>query len=624
MARKSLLLICLLFVAAGLHGQNLQDSTELEAYMDGVMQTLLSEKNIAGATLAIIRGDEVLLKKGYGFADYENQLPVDPDKTIFRIGSITKLFVWNSVMRLVAEGKLDLNTDINTYLKDFKIPEAYGEPVTLKHLMTHTPGFEDRLLNLFSLDSTALRPLGELLRDDLPERVRPPFTQASYSNHGTAIAAYIVEQVTGMPFNDYTERYFLQPLGMKSTTLRQPVPASLAANQSKGYQYRNGYISKPFEYIPLYPAGAAGTTAADMIHWMQTYLNHGKQGDYILLDSAVLAVMMSDVKRHHPNTNPMHYGFMDMSMNGVQIIGHGGDTFWFHSIMALIPEHRVGLFVSFNTDTGGGAYSRVLKAFLERYYPDHRPLPPALHVTSDWLKTFAGEYRLNRFPYSDVLKIASLFSRVNMQVTEDNRLRVDMNGETNYYLPIDSTTFRKAFSNEVIAFERNAQGEVIHAYEGLLAIFALDKVGFADASSTHTALFFIILLTSLGVVCYWPMVALIRRNHSRSMRLKKPLPVIHKVLAWLTFLFYLIFIVLLIFSLVEPLDLVYGIPTALKIGAVFPVLSILTTTAMGWMLIQLFRGHGISQVSIMSYLVLFLISLLTLWQLKYWNMLGFQ
>ncbi|MCU0357012.1 MAG: beta-lactamase family protein [Cyclobacteriaceae bacterium] len=623
MVLKSFFHACLLLLAFGLYGQHQKDSTELEAYMDGVMQTLLSEKNIAGATLAIIRGDEVLLKKGYGFADYERQLPVDPDKTIFRIGSITKLFVWTSVMRLVAEGKLDLNTDINTYLKDFKIPEAYGEPVTLKHLMTHTPGFEDRLLNLFSLDSTALRPLGELLRDDLPERVRPPFTQASYSNHGTAIAAYIVEQVTGMPFNDYAERYFLQPLGMKSTTLRQPVPSSLAPYQSKGYQYKQGYISKPFEYIPLYPAGAAGATASDMIHWMQTYLNHGKYGDYTLVDSATLALMMSDVKRHHPNTNTMHYGFMDMSMNGVHVIGHGGDTFWFHSIMALIPEERVGVFVSFNTYTGGGAYSRVLRAFMERYYPDQRPLPPALPVNADWLSAFAGEYRLNRYPHSDVLKIASLFSIARMQVTEDNRLRVDMNGETNYYVPIDSTTFRKEHSNETFAFERNDRGEVIHAYEGLLAVFAFDKVTVPEASSTHLTLFMIIILTALGTVVYWPAVALIRRNHVRNMRVKKPLPLLPKIVAWLTYFFYLLFFILFLSSLGDPQNLIYGLPTALKVGAVFPMLSMITTVGMAWMLIQLFRERNISPVSIISYLVLLLISVLALWQLNYWNMLGF-
>jgi CubicO group peptidase (beta-lactamase class C family) len=228
---RNILLVVLIFSCFQLQlgAQSLSDSVSLESFMDGVVETILKEKNIAGATLAIIKDNRVILKKGYGFSDYENQVSVDPDKTMFRIGSITKLLVWTSVMRLVSEGKLDLDADINTYLKDFKIPATYDQPITLTHLMTHTPGFEDHLLHLFSRDSTSLRPLGEILADEVPARVRPPFTQASYSNHGTAMAAYIVEQVTGVAFIDYVEMYFLTATEYDTfATLRQPIPLTLS------------------------------------------------------------------------------------------------------------------------------------------------------------------------------------------------------------------------------------------------------------------------------------------------------------------------------------------------------------------------------------------------------------
>ena len=176
---KKLLFFLSLALSLQLPAQSLRDTTDLESFMDGLLTAVLKEKNIAGATLAVIVDGKVTLTKGYGFADIDKQIPVDPKTTLFRIGSITKLFVWTAVMQQVALGKLNLEADINTYLKDFKIPDEFDQPITLKHLMTHTPGFEDRVIGLFAKDSTKLLPLGTILKKELPDRVRPPFTHAS-------------------------------------------------------------------------------------------------------------------------------------------------------------------------------------------------------------------------------------------------------------------------------------------------------------------------------------------------------------------------------------------------------------------------------------------------------------
>jgi CubicO group peptidase (beta-lactamase class C family) len=623
---RNILLVVLIFSCFQLQlgAQSLSDSVSLESFMDGVVETILKEKNIAGATLAIIKDNRVILKKGYGFSDYENQVSVDPDKTMFRIGSITKLLVWTSVMRLVSEGKLDLDADINTYLKDFKIPATYDQPITLTHLMTHTPGFEDHLLHLFSRDSTSLRPLGEILADEVPARVRPPFTQASYSNHGTAMAAYIVEQVTGVAFIDYVEMHFLKPLKMSHATLRQPIPLTLSEYMSKGYVYEGGYSSKPFEYVPLYPAGAASASALDMSRWMQAYLNHGRYGDYTLIDSASLAKMIRVVKRQHPMVNGMPYGFMDLSYNGRSVIGHGGDTFWFHSLMALMPEEDLGFFISFNTDTGGGVYATVYKAFMDRYFPDTRTWPEPMPVTQEWLTRFSGQYTVNRYPHTDILKLASLFSRVNMSVTDDNRLKVDMGGETSYYVVLDSTTFRKENTSEVIAFEIDDNGKVVHAYEGLMAVFTLDKVEYFDSTDWHNLLFGLSALTALLVVLQWPLVALIRRNYLRGRKSKESLPLLQKLALWLNYVFLLLFIALMMVSLSDPMELVYGIPSSMKIALVFPLLMIVTTLGMLVLGGAIVQKKNYSWVTRLAYILLTLISLAFLWQLNYWNFIGFN
>ncbi|MDX1577656.1 MAG: serine hydrolase, partial [Gemmatimonadota bacterium] len=174
----------------------LSDVAELEAWLDGFMASHLEELPSAGAAVAIVLDGEPLLARGYGLADVEKEVPVDAS-TLFRIGSVSKLFTWTAVMQLVERGILDLETDINEYMGDVQVPDTYPEPVTLRHLLTHTAGFEDHVVGLFGSDEDDVRPLEEILREEMPARVRPPGEVASYSNHGTGMAAHIVERVTG-------------------------------------------------------------------------------------------------------------------------------------------------------------------------------------------------------------------------------------------------------------------------------------------------------------------------------------------------------------------------------------------------------------------------------------------
>src|SRR6478736_1359745 len=398
--KKTVLLLFLIALCIQGLAQSKLDSLDVLYFMDGVVETHLRDKHIVGATVCVVKDGRIILAKGYGFSDIKKQTPVLANETLFRIGSISKLFPWTSVMQLVQQGKLDLNADINTYLKDFQIPATYKEPITLKHLMTHSPGFEDLVIGLFAKDSTKIKRLGEILSKEIPGRVRPPGEIASYSNHGTGMAAYIVEQVSGMNWLDYVEKNILTPLAMTSTSFRQPLPARLKQSLSKGYSFVNSeFVEKPFEYVPLAPVGAAATTATDMANFMRAHLQSGFFEGVTILDSATSKLMQSPALQHAPHVNPMRHGFMDMTQNGEEVIGHGGDTFWFHSIMALLPAQKVGLFISFNTDKGGGTYNEVLEAFMDRYYPE-RSLKPVIVIPEKELGKFAGEYRANRFAYN--------------------------------------------------------------------------------------------------------------------------------------------------------------------------------------------------------------------------------
>src|SRR5436190_1378916 len=194
-------------------------AADVESFLDGIVPLQLKQSDIAGATISVVKDGKLLFAKGYGYADVQKKQPVSAQETLFRPGSISKLFTWTSVMQLFEQGKLDLDRDVNEYL-DFRIPEAFGKPITLKNIMTHTPGFEEQIKDLFT-NKPGSPNLGEYLKTHIPGRIYPPGTVPAYSNYATALAGYIVQRVSGRPFEDYVEENIIKPLNMTHSTFKQ-------------------------------------------------------------------------------------------------------------------------------------------------------------------------------------------------------------------------------------------------------------------------------------------------------------------------------------------------------------------------------------------------------------------
>src|SRR6185369_14127149 len=133
-------------------GTHEMTAADVEAFLDGLVPLQIQRDDIAGATIAVVKDGKLLFTKGYGYADVEKKIPVSAQNTLFRPGSISKLFTWTAIMQLYEQGKLDLDRNVNDYL-DFKIPDAFGKPITLKNIMTHTPGFEEQVKDLFRTDT---------------------------------------------------------------------------------------------------------------------------------------------------------------------------------------------------------------------------------------------------------------------------------------------------------------------------------------------------------------------------------------------------------------------------------------------------------------------------------------
>ena len=350
--------------------------SDLEPFLDALLPAQLVNRDIAGAVVAVVKDGQVLLAKGYGYADFEAKTPVSADKTLFRPGSIAKLFTATAVMQLVEQGKLDLDRDVNEYL-DFAIPKTYPEPVTLRRILTHTAGFEEALKNLFVPSAREMRPIRDYLIAAMPQRIFKPGTVPSYSNYGLTLAGYIVERISGEPFEKYIETHILDPLGMTRSSFAQPLPPTLQSLMSHGY-LAAAQGQRKFEFIPASPAGALSATATDMSRFMLAFLAEGTLDGAAILKPETVRAMQAREFELHPALHAMGLIFMDYSMNGHRIVGHGGDTIYFHSDMILVPDARVGLFISYNSQGSrpGGGRTEVIRGFLNRYFPD-RELAPA-------------------------------------------------------------------------------------------------------------------------------------------------------------------------------------------------------------------------------------------------------
>jgi CubicO group peptidase (beta-lactamase class C family) len=352
--------------------------TDLAAFLDGIVPYAIHRGNIAGATVAVVANGQIIFAKGYGYADVKTRAPVIADETLFRPGSVSKTFTWTAVMQLVQAGKLDLDRDINDYL-DFKIPEKYG-PITLRNLMTHTPGFEDTFSGTFFTSARQLVPYREYLVKHIPAEIFPPGKIVAYSNYGAMLAGYIVQRVSGEPFDEYIAQHIFQPLGMDHSTFEQPLPASLVKDMSKGYVTATNKPGK-FEYVEVAPAGSLSSTATDMAHFMIAQLQGGSYDGASILSPATTQLMHTPQSRMAPGMNGFDLGFYQENRNGLRIIGHAGDTDYFHSDLHLLLDKDVGFFISLNSLGTEGAAEEVrtgiFRAFLDRYYP----YTPAVEAT---------------------------------------------------------------------------------------------------------------------------------------------------------------------------------------------------------------------------------------------------
>lgn len=535
-------------------GPGVIDRADLESWLDGFMPYALAQGDLAGAVVTVVADGEILLSKGYGYADLETRTPVDPDATLFRPGSISKLVTWTAVMQLVEQGRIDLDADINTYL-DFEVT-GVGRPITMRHLLTHTPGWGEQVRALIMNDPERLQPLGDYVRNNTPAAVYPAGEMPAYSNYGTALAGYVVARVSGQSFDDYVDTHIFAPLGMQRSSLRQPLPEHLEGLMSQGYRRASDGEGRPFELVTPAPAGSMSATGNDMARFMIAHLNGGEG----LFSPETAEQMYTTADRKLPGVNAMLLGFYEQNRNGYRIIGHGGDTTLFHSNLHLFLDYGVGLYISMNSTGRNGATGRVRQAlfegFTDRYFPAEAEDLPTLDTAEEHGRMLVGSYVISRRAHGNFVASGSAMSQPAITMNADHHISLsiltDAAGAPRWFREVEPFVWHEVNGSERLAARLGEDGRV----EMVSAAFFSPFMMFTPVEWWRNAAllmpltgiaFGVLLLT----VLFWPVRAIVRWRFGKRFALSGRQAMTHRLVpaaalatlvhagAWLAFVTFI-------------------------------------------------------------------------------------
>lgn len=611
------------------------DPAELEAFLDELMARQMEENHIAGAAVSVVKDGKLLFAKGYGYADIENKIPVDPEVTAFRIGSTTKLFTWTAVMQLVEQGKLELEADVNTYL-DFRIPDTYPQPITLKHLMSHTAGFEDLYLDFVSLEAEDRFAPGEWLSSHIPGRVRPPGDIAAYSNYGTALAGYILARVSGQSYDQYIQEHILDPLGMTHSAALATLHPDVSAHISVGYAYENGvFRTFPKFYGPAdgAPMGYLVSSATDMARFMIAHLQDGRYSDADIPETRILGEgtarqMHNTLFTHDPRLLGTAYGFFEFSDNGQRTIGHSGTAEPMHSLLLLLPDQGLGVFVAYNSLSAGDLTNQHLgfqRSFFDHYFP--ASAVESIQPPADFSKQasrFVGSYRMTRSAYTTLEKFRGFLGMNVIQVNNpgDGTLAMVSPWGEWRFVEEEPLYFRQVDAPFHIVFRENDQGQITHLFTDYTPQFAFEKLNWYETTGFNMALFLGCVLIFLSTILIAAILAFRNRRLSGE---RMPWPRGARLAGWILlgicFLNLLFVVGSFLWNAPVPS---FGVPMNFQIVLGLGVLSAALTVGALISMVQAWKNSYWSVVGRFYYTLVTVAAVAFVWFLNQWNLLGWR
>ncbi|MFO7584880.1 MAG: serine hydrolase [Anaerolineales bacterium] len=597
------------------------DADDLAVFLDEFFTSNLETYKIPGAVVAVVGEGRVLFAQGYGYADLNSQQPVDTANTVFDVGSVSKLFTYTAVMQLVEQGRLDLHGDVNQYLTHFQVPSTFPQPITVAHLLTHTAGFDEWDIGAAAYSAEQVIPLCDYLAKRLPPRVRLPGEQFFYSNHGTALAGCLVEEISGQRFTEYVREHILIPLGMNHSSFGWP--PDLMANMATGYELRGDSLYPfPFYHRHYAPAGELKTTAIDITYFMLAHLQNGSYGDTQILQPETIALMHQQQYRHDDRLPGFTYGFFEDRINGHRLLMHGGDTNpTFSSLLLLLPDEKVGLFVAHNR-AEWNLRPTLVAAFMERYFPEVNSPAPLQTSTNPRPHRYTGYYLPSLAQRSsNIEKVMGLLAQFRLTANPDGSLTLHPGGgfaPTSHWLEVEPGHFQQLDGNGVMVFHSDENHDIQRMFYSHAHAVAFTRLSWYQTTPFHLGLLFttvlIFLSTSIVGVSKFSRKGQIARETLTMYRL-----------AALIGLLNLLFIVGLAWLLLtQSFALIFG-PTFIHyLILALPLPTIPLTLALLLFIVRAWHNLLRQKMTLAYNSLVFGAAIAFLWFLYYWNLLGFQ
>jgi CubicO group peptidase (beta-lactamase class C family)/D-alanyl-D-alanine dipeptidase len=373
-----------------------KDYAAIAKTLNPFVEREMAEKGLPGLSIAIIDDQQIVWAQGFGMADPSAQKPATA-QTVYRIGSVSKLFTDIGIMRLVERGELNLDAPITDYLPDFRPRNPFGTPITLRQLMSHRSGLlrEPPVGNYFETSEPSLAATVRSLNDT--ELVFAPNTHTKYSNAAIAVVGYLLESRSHQPFAKYLKSSVLDRMGLMHSSFEPD--AKLLANLAKAqmWTYDGLTFNAPTFQLGMAPAGSMYSTVTDLGRFLSVLMARGQTDNGALLKPETIEQMWSP-QFPNPSGRVFGLGFIVRSLDGHRLVGHGGAIYGFATTLDLLPEDKVGVVVIATKDAANAVTERIgeetLKLVLAQRAGKPLTLPPPTSAVSPELgRPLVGRYR---------------------------------------------------------------------------------------------------------------------------------------------------------------------------------------------------------------------------------------
>ena len=624
----------------------LTDPAAFEAFLDKYLAEQMETHHIPGVVFTMVKNGELFFSKGYGYADLETQMPIDPEETVLLNASLAKAFTAVGVLQLNERGVIDLHEDVRPYFMEFPLKTTFDEPLTFANLLTNTDGFESRMIGMGARTEDDLLPLGELIETYGATQIYPPGTHMTYNDYASNLNGYLTQEISGVPFSQYMAENILAPLGMTRTVLSQSTPEEFRSRLIVGYEYEDGrHEPVELDFTRYEPGGGLRTTAADMNRFMLALLNGGEYSGAQILDQSSVEMMFTQQFTPHPKLGGTTYGLFEHLENGHQLFLRDGDGVGTRSRMVLFPDQDLGFFVSYNSDASA-LRLEIISAFLAKYYPAAgSTTPEPLEGYQQHASQFAGTYRSFQMDVTTFAKSMFLFSQLlEVTATDEGYLSIASTGlfgseddamggftGTSLWVEVEPLYFERVDGTGQLAFVQDESGRIVQMVSGQGYHSTFDRLAWYEARSVQIVWIELVALLNLTMLIsttvFWPLGALIRKLRKKAAQ--KPVAwgavaarlwatlVGGMLLLFLSRCFYVLlggitpaFVWGVTPEMVEALQNMY-LPSMLALG--LPIFTILAW-AKGWWRVST-RVH---------YTLVTLAVFAGIWWAHYWNLLGFR